>query len=64
MKFMLIGRGGKHPMPPETAAGLLEAIIRWHKNLLGSGKGEISWGVVGRQTGLGGVNAGVAAAAP
>ncbi len=56
MKFMLIGRGGKHPMPPEIAAGVFEATIQWHKNLMDSGKGEVSWGVAGQPIGLDVVN--------
>jgi muconolactone delta-isomerase len=55
MRFLVITKT-KHPLPPQMAVGLLDAMIAWTDTYTKSGKMEQIWSFAGYQAGGGILN--------
>jgi muconolactone delta-isomerase len=55
MRFLVVTTP-KHPVPPEMALGLFEALSAWAKDLTGKGKMEQGWAFAGSNGGGGILN--------
>ena len=55
MRFLIITKT-KHPLPPQLAVGLLDAMMAWTDTYTQSGKMEQVWSFAGHQAGGGILN--------
>lgn len=55
MRYLVIAKN-RAPLPPDSALGVLDAMIAWNERYTATGKIEQSWAFAGLQSGAGVLN--------